>query len=222
MRAKFALCTQRILAYFCAKVLRFLQWEIFSMDRKILKIPGINLHCLGNIWAKIISCHPPYKPIFAKNVLFRVQKYPKKTFRFLSKGRLNLMAKYSEPKKQIAKTFFPLGATRAWSSNLCAAEFPHYNSDPVKRVSWICDINGAKHLWEIERDSWWIQFFSAVKDRYSPKWIIRDFFLFIILCNKSNNMSQLLLHDCINTLTTFSGQVRHFWFAPNLKDGRER
>ena len=123
MRAKFALCTQRILAYFCAKVLRFLQWEIFSMDRKILKIPGINLHCLGNIWAKIISCHPPYKPIFAKNVLFRVQKYPKKTFRFLSKGRLNLMAKYSEPKKQIAKTFFPLGATRAWSSNLCAAEF---------------------------------------------------------------------------------------------------
>ena len=30
-----------------------------------------------------------------------------------------------------AKIFFPLGATRAWSLNLWAAKFPHYNSDPV-------------------------------------------------------------------------------------------
>jgi len=43
----------------------------------------------------------------AKNVVFRVQKYPKNYFfGFLSKGRLNLLAKYSEPKKQIAKKFF--------------------------------------------------------------------------------------------------------------------
>ena len=31
----------------------------------------------------------------------------------------------------IKKIFFLLGATSALSLNLCAAEFPHYNSDPV-------------------------------------------------------------------------------------------
>ena len=41
------------------------------------------------------------------------------------------MGKTQEHKKMIAKIFFPLGATRAWSLNLCAAEFPHYNSHPV-------------------------------------------------------------------------------------------
>ena len=72
-----------------------------------------------------------YNSIFmAKNVLFRVQNYPN-FFGFLSKGWLNLWARYSEPQKQIPKIFFPLGASIAWSSNLCAAEFPHYNSDPV-------------------------------------------------------------------------------------------
>ena len=43
------------------------------------------------------------------------------------------------PKKRLI--FFLLGSTRAWSSNLCAAEFPHYNSDPVNS-----DVKGAKHL----------------------------------------------------------------------------
>ena len=42
----------------------------------------------------------------------------------------------------------PLGATTVWSSNLCAAEFPHYISDPVKRASYIRDIIGAIHLWD--------------------------------------------------------------------------
>ena len=36
---------------------------------------------------------------------------------FLSKGRLHPWAKYSEPKKQIAKIFFLLGATGQWSWN---------------------------------------------------------------------------------------------------------
>ena len=46
----------------------------------------------------------PNNPIFsAKDVLFRVQKYlPKKCFLgFLSKGRLNLWARYAKPKTQI-------------------------------------------------------------------------------------------------------------------------
>ena len=65
------------------------------------------------------------------NQLF--DKNPKKNRGVLSKGRLNLWANYSEPNKQIAKIMSPLGATRAWSSNLCAAEFPHYNFDPINR-----------------------------------------------------------------------------------------
>ena len=57
---------------------------------------------------------------------------------------INLWAKHAEPKKQTIYIFFPLGAARAWSSNLCAAKFPYYNSDPVKRVLQIRDVNGAQ------------------------------------------------------------------------------
>ena len=41
-----------------------------------------------------------------------------------------------KPKNRSKKSFsFSKLHTRAWGSNLCAAEFPHYNSDPVKRFS---------------------------------------------------------------------------------------
>ena len=46
---------------------------------------------------------------------------PKKIWPFLSKGQLNLWANKSDPKKQNAKIFFFLGATRAWSSG----KIPH-------------------------------------------------------------------------------------------------
>ena len=69
---------------------------------------------------------PTYNPFFGQRhspgVIF---------FGLLSKGRFNLWAKYSKPKKQITTFFFLFGATRAWSSNLCAAEFTHYDSDPI-------------------------------------------------------------------------------------------
>ena len=37
--------------------------------------------------------------------------------------------------KQIKKILFRLGSTRAWRLNLCAAQFPHYNFDPVDGLS---------------------------------------------------------------------------------------
>ena len=54
---------------------------------------------------------PPYNP------KIWLKMWPRKSkivLPFLSKGRLNLLAKYSEPKKQIEKIFFPLGATRPY------------------------------------------------------------------------------------------------------------
>ena len=58
----------------------------------------------------------------------------------MSKGLLNIWAKYS--KNRFKKSF----SSRSYT-NLCAAEFPHYNSDPGKQVSKIRDIKGDKHLW---------------------------------------------------------------------------
>jgi len=74
----------------------------------------------------------------AKNFLFRVQKYLKNFVGFLFVKRLiKTLGKIFGTQKQIAKIMSPLGATRARSLNLCAAEFPNYNSDPVKQVSKI-------------------------------------------------------------------------------------
>ena len=55
--------------------------------------------------------------------------------------------------KQITKIFFLLGSTRALSLNWCAAQFPHYNSDPVDRLSQIREIKVAKHQWS-RVDTW--------------------------------------------------------------------
>ena len=59
---------------------------------------------LGEHLSQKLPLPSPNNPIFsAKDVLFRVQKYlPKKCFLgFLSKGRLNLWARYAKPKTQI-------------------------------------------------------------------------------------------------------------------------
>ena len=61
------------------------------------------------------------------------KKQPKFLWQFLSKGRLNLWAKKSEPKNRSPTSFLLL--ERVWSSNLCAAKFPHYNYDPVNSLS---------------------------------------------------------------------------------------
>ena len=84
--------------------------------------------CLGTFESKM----PPYSHLqpqkSAKTVTWVIGNF---VWPFSSTCWLNLWAKYSEPKKQIICIFFPLGATWAWSSNLCAAKDPHYNSDPV-------------------------------------------------------------------------------------------
>ena len=90
----------------------------------------------GEHLSKKKSLEPPYNPKVGQKRGLGGQKICRKSiWPFSSTGRLNLWGKHSEPKKQIAKIFCPFGATRAWSSNLWAAKFPHYNSDPVKRVS---------------------------------------------------------------------------------------
>ena len=66
-------------------------------------------------------------------------------------NQLNLCAKPYEPKIQIKKIFFPFRAIRSASSNLCAAKVPHLISDPIKRVSKIREMNGAKHHWLTNR-----------------------------------------------------------------------
>ena len=117
-----------ILAYFCPKVLRFLQWEVFSCDGKLST-------ARGTFEPKSLLASP-YNPIVWPKTFFLVYKNTLQIFfGFLSKGWLNLWARYAKPPKNWKKIFFLLGATRAWSSNLCADEFPHYNTDPVKRVS---------------------------------------------------------------------------------------
>ena len=50
-------------------------------------------------------------------------------------------------RQRFAKIFSLLGAIRAWSLNLCAAEFPHYNSDPVNGFHKSRGLNSSdKHV----------------------------------------------------------------------------
>ena len=67
-----------------------------------------------------------------QNFVIRAIKPPGKIFRI---------------QKQITKIFFLFGSTRALSLNSCATQFPHYNSDPVDRLSQIREIKVAKHQW---------------------------------------------------------------------------
>ena len=66
---------------------------------------------------------PTWNPkISAKNVTWVVKKSAKIFFRpFSLTGRLNLWAKYSEPKKQIKKTFF---ASRSYKRLKCSQILP--------------------------------------------------------------------------------------------------
>ena len=59
-----------------------------------------------------------YNNSIKSNSLIAGQNTPPKKFGFLSKGRLNLWARYANPPQKLKKIFFLLGATRAWSSNL--------------------------------------------------------------------------------------------------------
>ena len=63
---------------------------------------------LGEHLSKKLPPSSPLQPHFmAKNVLFRVQKSPKQLFfGLLSHGRLDLWAKYSEPKNIDYKNLF--------------------------------------------------------------------------------------------------------------------
>ena len=103
-----------ILAYFSQKVLQFLRWEIFPIDGKLIR---------DHLSQKLTLAHP-YHPIFlTKTVLFRVKK---STFiGFFSKGRLNLWAKYSEPKK-LPKFF------SSWSYKSLKFEFVCSRISPSK------------------------------------------------------------------------------------------
>ena len=90
-------------------------WPIFAQkcfgfcDGKFFPVMGNTWNFQGSISTARGTFEPKtptYNPIFlAKNVLFRVQKYPN-FFGFLSKGRLNLWAKYSEPKKTNCQNLF--------------------------------------------------------------------------------------------------------------------
>ena len=66
---------------------------------------------LGEHFSQKLTLAHPYNPIF----------WPKRQ-------------DMPKPPKKIKKLFL-LGASRNWSSNLFTAEFPHYNSDLVQRVS---------------------------------------------------------------------------------------
>ena len=52
------------------------------------------------------------------------------------------------------KNLFHLGASRAWSSHSCVAQFPLYKSDPIDRLSWIRKIKGAKYHQRVVVDKW--------------------------------------------------------------------
>ena len=69
---------------------------------------------LGEHLSQKVTLDQPYNPIFGQKPPPGSTKNGQIFFcYYLSKGRLNLWAKYSEPKKQIAKIMSPLGATRA-------------------------------------------------------------------------------------------------------------
>ena len=115
VRAKFALCLQRIWAnfgLFLPKSALVSAWGNFFLCGETLETFWDQSALLGEHLSQKLPLPSPNNPIFsAKDVLFRVQKYlPKKCFLgFLSKGRLNLWARYAKPKTQI--NFFFLGAT---------------------------------------------------------------------------------------------------------------
>ena len=121
---------------------KFWIWEFFSKILKIWKFSKfwIKISKVGSkFWRWEGYIGPKQKPItqcFGQICPFYSTKIPPPLpffcFFSFSKG---LWARYAKPQKQIKKIFFLLGARRAWSSNLCAAEFPQYNSDPVKRGS---------------------------------------------------------------------------------------
>ena len=98
-----------ILAYFCPKVLRFFWTHFFSFEHINMKFSGMNQQCRKNIWAKKSCELTPITCFLAKNVPRGVQKWIKKFRLFLSKGRLNLWARYSKPRKKLKFFFLPIG-----------------------------------------------------------------------------------------------------------------
>ena len=120
---------------FAQKCCGFCDGKFFPVMRNTSNVQGSISTARATFEPKTHASSHLLPHFLAQYVFLSVQKYPKKSFfRIFVKRPIKPLGKISEPKKQIAKFFFPLGATRAWSSNLCAAEFPHYNSDPVKQA----------------------------------------------------------------------------------------